>query len=220
MNFFQPTIAPPNFVRIASNHHTHLSTHKYTTTRVRNHTYIAKYHTFTLLYIRLNYIHTSGYECVRFTMLTYFLSHTREDTRYNARRKPARQAFYADLFDMVQRMFRSPFAAEMLRYGPRFQTQLDDAVEDRELNDVYDGSILEDLYHKSKSPNRHITLYASLTCDGTEVAKNKSYTPCVLKWCGFPPQVPRGPHDAIHQTYACVLTADTHRRRCGASWGP
>ena len=116
----------------------------------------------------------------------------RRDTRYDSQGKPRRSSCYLDLADLFARAFRGPYQAEMMRYGPTRPPPLDptDEAYDGELCDAYDGAILRKLYHDSENPKRHQVLYGWMTCDGTEVEKNESYTPLV--WCthNLPPQVP------------------------------
>ena len=59
----------------------------------------------------------------------------------------------------------------------------------RELRDVYDGTLMTDLYHDEDDEGKSEWLYASLTNDGVEVTKNVAYTPIVMKWFNLPPHL-------------------------------
>ena len=74
-----------------------------------------------------------------------------ERTRLDTKRKPARQSYYIDLEDQVQRMFSSPYAAGLLRYGQNARRS-EYAMEERELHDAYDGRIMESRHHQAASP--------------------------------------------------------------------
>lgn len=74
-----------------------------------------------------------------------------ERTRLDTKRKPARQSYYIDLEDQVQRMFSSPYAAGLLRYGQNARRS-EYAMEERELHDAYDGRIMESRHHQTASP--------------------------------------------------------------------
>lgn len=81
-------------------------------------------------------------------------------------------------------MFSGPYQAGLLRYFNGAQRQ-DVPLEDRELWDVTDGRILDDVHELW----RELVIFFSFTCDGTEVEKGVSYTPLVIRVLNFPPQV-------------------------------
>ena len=95
-----------------------------------------------------------------------------------------RQACYADLPDLFARLFAGPYQAELLRYLDGVHRQ-DVPIEDRELWDVTDGNILDGM----RELWRKLVMIFTFTDDGTEVEKNVSYTPLVIRILNFPPQL-------------------------------
>jgi hypothetical protein len=75
-----------------------------------------------------------------------------------------------------------------MRYGAQ-TTVPTDAMEDRVFSDAYDGAILEQAYHNSPSLDRHKVFHSAFTYDGTEVEKNKSFTPSVIRFDNMPPGI-------------------------------
>jgi hypothetical protein len=62
-------------------------------------------------------------------------------------------------------------------------------MENRELRGVFDGSILENLYHKCPDDYKDNTLFFAISNDGVEVTKKTSYTPIVAKLLNLPAEV-------------------------------
>ena len=60
----------------------------------------------------------------------------------------------------------------------------------RWLCDAYDGQLLHDHFHDAQASTLpRSCLYMTFTCDGTEVEKNKCYTPIAAKYVNLPPQL-------------------------------
>jgi hypothetical protein len=93
--------------------------------------------------------------------------------RYNDAGKPIRVAHYFALEEHIRAVFQSKALAKEAKYAWNRPAPADANMADRELQDVWDGSILHDLYH---DPDDRVdpqsTLYFSLSFDGVEI-KNK-----------------------------------------------
>ena len=59
------------------------------------------------------------------------------------------------------------------------------SLHDRELWDAFDGRILDEVYHLW----RELVIFFTFTCDGTEIEKNVSYTPLVIRILNWAPQL-------------------------------
>ena len=102
--------------------------------------------------------------------------------------KAQRQAYYYDITDKVRRLYQSKYSALHAGYGtgrdpPR------GAVENRELHDVWDGTILGALFHALDDPEKCHYLYLAQSNDGVEVEKNVTYTPITAKLLNLPPDL-------------------------------
>lgn len=108
-----------------------------------------------------------------------------KDTRYDARGKSCRQAYYFSLDDKMRRLFESKFMAE--RVLPPAESARDcTPMRSRELTGAFSGSIMEDLYHECKDESKDSTLFFACSNDGVEVEKKISYTPIVAKLLNLP----------------------------------
>ena len=56
---------------------------------------------------------------------------------------------------------------------------------------------MEECFHNMDPRFKHKTLYIALTCDGTEVQKNISYTPIVMRVLNLPPAVRLHTHSRL-----------------------
>jgi hypothetical protein len=99
-----------------------------------------------------------------------------EPGRFDAKGKPNRVAIYFPLADHIKAVFGAKTLAKQAKYAwNRPAPPL--PMKDRELEDVWDGAIMHELYH---DPDPRIqpqsTVYTSLSFDGVEVRKNVSCT--------------------------------------------
>ena len=107
----------------------------------------------------------------------------RINTRFDKQGKALVQAVYFDLDNRVERMFNSPFLAQETQVGKK-RPRAAEKMSDRELTDVWDGSILEELYHNYSGPDHQHKdnfLYFGNCQDGVELSKRVTYTPCTTK---------------------------------------
>jgi hypothetical protein len=72
------------------------------------------------------------------------------------------------------------------RYGT---TRARHDVAGGEMADVWDGSILENLFHRSSDGNKEDVVYFMAANDGVEVEDGVSYTPIVGQVLNFPPKL-------------------------------
>ena len=113
--------------------------------------------------------------------------------RFDTSGKPKSQAFYLDIEAKLKSIFGSDYLFDELNFGkarPRPQVK----IADRELTDVWDGEVMERLYHDYTGPdteNKDKFLYFALCADGVEVKDSKSYTPVTAKLLNWPPELRR-----------------------------
>ena len=115
-----------------------------------------------------------------------------------ATRKPWKQAYYLDVEQKIQSIFSSKYLFSQLQYfkEPRPRGSVADEMADRELTDVWDGEVLERLFHNYEGPGhekKNQFLYFSLCADGVEVKKRQdaTYTPVTAKLLNWPPALRR-----------------------------
>jgi hypothetical protein len=108
--------------------------------------------------------------------------------RYTAKGNSIRQAYYFDLEDKIRRLYKSKFTAGEANYNATRPTP-SEPLENRELVDCWDASILEDMYHNLEDDNKHDWIYLAQSNDGVEVQKNVSYTPITAKVLNLPLQM-------------------------------
>ena len=99
--------------------------------------------------------------------------------------KPIRQAYYFDLEDKVRRTFASKFNAEAMGYGTS-QDLPTSSLQNRELRDCWDASIMESQFHRISDENKKSFLYFAQSHDGVEIQKNVTYTPITAKVLNLP----------------------------------
>lgn len=104
------------------------------------------------------------------------------------------QAYYADLPDKLSRIFGVRPLRDPLRHGTPHERHSGDrdAIDDRELADVWDGTMMDDLYYEYDGPDKEEKdnfLYFMLCQDGVEVRDKKSYTPVTAKLLNWPPKM-------------------------------
>ena len=129
----------------------------------------------------------------------YRLGNGKISTRVNpATGKPWMQAYYLDLSAKIQSIFSSKYLYGQLQYfkEPRPRGPVTDRMADRELTDVWDGEILERLYHNYEGAGhekKNQFLYFSLCADGVEVKKRQdaTYTPVTAKLLNWAPDLRR-----------------------------
>jgi hypothetical protein len=98
---------------------------------------------------------------------------------------PARQAYYFDLEDKIRRVFASKFHAEAMAFGTSIQPPTG-SIENRELRDCWDASIMETLFYKHPDNNKKAFIYFAQSHDGVEIQKNVTYTPITAKVLNLP----------------------------------
>jgi hypothetical protein len=99
-----------------------------------------------------------------------------------------RQGRYFDVDDKCIRLFATQYNASRI-LPPTDQARPVAAVENRVLHGVFDGTILEALYHKYDPAIKDSCLYFALSNDGVEVTKKTSYTPIVAKLLNLPAEM-------------------------------
>lgn len=104
--------------------------------------------------------------------------------RFNNKGKPVRLAFYFDLEERLQRIFAQKYVAREMRYSSTREVE-DVPLSQRELRDVWDGTILHDMQNILDED----TIVLQQSNDGVEVQKNVSYTPVVFKYLNLPPSI-------------------------------
>ena len=115
-----------------------------------------------------------------------FCERCKKNTRYQVNGKPCRVAIYFPLADKITRMFALPAMARALLEGTRRQP-LAGPVAAREMRDVWDGTLMNDLIRKiDKGDPSKLYLYLGQSNDGVQVEKNVSYTPITAKVLNLP----------------------------------
>ena len=102
--------------------------------------------------------------------------------------RPQRQAYYYDIADKVRRLYGSKYSARHAAYGTSRDPPRG-GVENRELHDCWDASILGALFHALDDPEKCHYLYLAQSNDGVEVEKNVTYTPITAKLLNLPPDL-------------------------------
>jgi len=100
----------------------------------------------------------------------------------------ARQGQYFDVDDKCIRLFATQFTASRT-LPPTDQARPSTPMANRELHGVFDGSILEALYHKCPEAYKEFCLFFALSNDGVEVTKKTSYTPIVAQLLNLPAEM-------------------------------
>ena len=97
--------------------------------------------------------------------------------RYNSEGKPLRVAHYFPIADHITAAFATKGLAKHAKYGWERPAPTEANMTDRELQDIWDGKIMHELFY---NPDPRITplrtLYFLLSFDGVEVKKKVYYT--------------------------------------------
>jgi hypothetical protein len=109
--------------------------------------------------------------------------------RYNSEGKPNRVASYFPIADHIKAAFATKTLAKHAKYAWEREKYDHQEMADRELEDVFDGAILQELFHEpDPRVDPQSTVYLSLAFDGVEVKKKVQlsypYVPrlCIIVW--------------------------------------
>jgi hypothetical protein len=109
--------------------------------------------------------------------------------RYNSEGKPNRVASYFPIADHIKAAFATKTLAKHAKYAWEREKYDHQEMADRELEDVFDGAILQELFHEpDPREDPKSTVYLTLAFDGVEVKKKVQlsypYVPrlCIIVW--------------------------------------
>ena len=103
-----------------------------------------------------------------------------DTNRFDDARAPVRLCHYFALEEHIRAVFHSKALALQAKYAWNRPAPPERTIADRELEDVWDGDIMDELYHNADPRiDPQSTLYFSLSFDGVEVKKkaHSAHTP-------------------------------------------
>ena len=92
--------------------------------------------------------------------------------RFDSNGKPIRVAHYFPLAEHIKAVFASKALAKHAKYAWERPAPTEEQISNRELEDVWDGNIMDELYHNADPRIKpKSTGYTSLAFDGVELKK-------------------------------------------------
>jgi hypothetical protein len=92
--------------------------------------------------------------------------------RFDVDNKPIRIAHYFPIADHIRGVFSAKSLAKAAKYAWDRPRNVDEKMEERELTDVWDGAIMDELYHNADPRIDPLqSVYLSLAFDGVEIKK-------------------------------------------------